>query len=82
MEPDLETAILSNLKKIKNESADVKAELPLEVDPEIRSSEINDNPDELVKCLPKFLNQTTYDYDAKKFYFDDIYFKHSKLLKV
>jgi hypothetical protein len=80
---ELKNDILRNLEQIKKDavssmSSDIKEEI-VEDKREPLAEEMNDNPDDLVKCLPKF-NQTTYDYDAKRYYFDEIYFKNSKLI--
>ena len=82
---ELKNAILSNLELIKNNSISsqlrqVKSDSVKEEEVE-QSSQINDDPDELVKSLPKF-TQTTFDYAAKQFYFDDIYFRNSKLINL
>jgi hypothetical protein len=76
MENDTEIAnvILSNLKKLKEES---------EAASEARDDTIaEDNPDDLVKEIPKFrVKDEEFDYFAKKSFFDEIYFKDSKLFK-
>jgi hypothetical protein len=79
MESDkIKNDIIRNLKQIKKESEGDVAEEAV-VDENVEFKEMNDNPDELVKNLPKF-NQTTFDYEANRYYFDEIYFKNSKLI--
>ena len=77
---EIKNDIMRNLKQIKKESTSKgdDAEETV-VDENVEFKEINDNPDELVKYLPKF-NQTTFDYEANRYYFDEIYFKNSKLI--
>jgi hypothetical protein len=80
MDDEIENAILSNLKKLKQDTK--PSEENVKNDPE--NVEINDNPDELIKLMPK-ISQTqnvSFDYLAKKSYFDQIYFKNSKLIKL
>ena len=78
---DIKGNILRNLERIKKDSIsmDTIKEDAFKEDKETIVQEINDNPDELVKYLPKF-NQTTFDYEANRYYFDEIYFKNSKLI--
>ena len=80
MDDKIENAILSNLKRLKEETV---PEEDIKNEPNPENVEINDNPDELIKLMPK-INQTqnvSFDYLAKKSYFDENYFKNSKLIK-
>jgi hypothetical protein len=80
MEKKIQNAILSNLNEIK-ESVD------LSQNKEEDDSQINeDDPDELINALSKFEKITkahsVFDYESKRSYFDEIYFKNSKLFKM
>jgi hypothetical protein len=71
-EAEIENVILSNLKKLKEES-NVGAD----------DHVTEDNPDDLVKEIPKFrVKDDEFDYFSKKSFLDEIYFKDSKLLKM
>ena len=69
---EIKDAILSNLRQLKE-----KADLVMQ----------EDNPDDLVNELPKFVSAADkhdepFDYFSKKKFFDDIYFKDSRLIKM
>jgi len=78
MDETIKKAILNNLNEIK-ESVDLNQE--------VDDKQVNeDDPDELINELPKFekitKSHTVFDYESKRSYFDEIYFKNSKLFKM
>ena len=72
-EKEIESVILRNLAQIK-EDATTSNEATVE-----------DNPDELIKEMPSINLQQRdeeFDYLSKKAFFDEIYFKDSRLIKM
>lgn len=69
MTKSVDNAILDNLNKLKPQKEDKNEE-------EIK-------PDDLIKDLGKFSNQPShFDFESKRSYFDEVYFKNSKLFKI
>jgi hypothetical protein len=74
----IDQAVLANLKKLKEEST---AGGSLIENTDLVT--IEDNPDDLVKEIPKFrAKDEEFDYSVKRSFFDEVYFRDSKLLKM
>jgi hypothetical protein len=74
---EIEDVILSNLRKLKEE---VEQSEQLEINQK-------DNPDYLINNLPKIeknnlVKDEEFDYYSDKKFFDEIYFKDSRLIKM
>lgn len=71
-EKSVENAIFESLEKLRQEAF---------------ADEEEDDPDELVKELPSIKqpspsdNTQVFDFVAHRSFFDEIYFKHSRLIK-
>lgn len=74
MEKKLEKDILSNLNILKDSAKNEQKDDAEEVEEEAIS----------VEKLPIFENiaKTNFDFESKRFYFDEIYFQNSKLIKM
>ena len=74
MEKSLESSVLTNLKILKNELNEDKIDSVEEQEQEAIS----------IEKLPVFENisNTHFDFESKKFYFDDIYFANSKIIRM
>lgn len=72
---NVENAILENLAKLKQESSS-----GLKFASEYDEKET----DKLIEALPNFnsINKTNLEFESKREYFDEVFFKHSKLLKI
>ena len=85
MSSEIAGAILKNLEKLK-ESTDFESDHSKN----ITSINENENPqteeiiqDKFIENLPRFqeLKRSHLDFESKRWYFDQIYFKNSKLIK-
>lgn len=74
MEKSLESSVLTNLKILKNELNEEKKDSVEEQEQEAIS----------IEKLPIFENisNTHFDFESKKFFFDDIYFANSKIIRM
>ena len=75
MEKRLESSVLSKLQKLKNELN------------EENKDSVNEQQEEepiSIEKLPVFENisNTHFDFESKRFYFDDIYFSNSKIIRM
>ena len=84
MSSEIEGAILKNLEKLK-ESTNFESDQ--------KTTSTNENPqtvteeiieDKFIENLPRFqeLKRSHLDFESKRWYFDQIYFKNSKLIKM
>ena len=84
MSKTLENAILRNLEKIRDLSSEGDKEAQMNSKQEVDSKDFKDDPDELIKTLPKMENfvGSAFNFESRKQFLDEIYFKNSKLIKM